>query len=165
MDLSQFFNILEGLLVTLGAGIASLYTLSKKFRKWINGKLRDTESIKELNKKQNFLENKENELENNCLLRKTEMSEMCETINRVIKKLDEFTEKDNKSTLLSLKCQILDICSRASRYGGITRPDKELLCELYHEYVDVWKQNHYVKSEADKVISNAKIIDDYKSQV
>ena len=47
MDFSQFFEILEGVLLSIGAGIAGLYTMSKKFRIWINNKLKDTDSIKD----------------------------------------------------------------------------------------------------------------------
>lgn len=165
MDFSQFFEILEGVLLSIGAGIAGLYTMSKKFRIWINNKLKDTDSIKDLNKKQTELEKKETALENSCALRSEKIDELYNDIKKTINKIDAKLEKDKESTILTLKCQILDICSRASRYGGITKPDKELLCDLYHQYVDVWKENHYVKSEADKVIKTAKIINEYKEQM
>ena len=97
--------------------------------------------------------------------KKQEIKDTLDKLNTTIEKLNDKMEKDNRATLLTLKCQIIDICSRVSRYGGITQADKELLCELYTEYVDVWKQNHYVKSEAQKVIKSAPIINEYKDQM
>ena len=165
MNWSHIFDIVEGVILGFGGAFASIYALSKKFRGWINNKLKDTDSIKELNKNQKTLETKETNLENTCQLRTKEIKDTLDKLNTTIDKLNDKMEKDNRSTLLTLKCQIIDICSRVSRYGGITQPDKELLCELYTEYVDVWKQNHYVKSEAQKVIKSAPIINEYKEQM
>lgn len=176
MDMPAFLGATGDIIIALGALFMALYTFSEKFRKWIDGKLKDSDSIKNLNTKHKELEKKEQSLENNCELRSKKIDEICENLNnvidkmdtkcdnltKVIDKLDDKVEKDNKSTLLTLKSQIIDICSRVSRYGGITQADKQLLCELYHEYVDVWKENHYVKSEAKKVIEYASVIDDYK---
>ena len=165
MDWSKFFDIAEGVILGLGGAFASIYAVSKKFRSWINNRLKDTDSIKELNNKQKTLETKEKSLENTCAVRTKEIKDTLDKLNTTIEKLNNKMEKDNRSTLLTLKCQIIDICSRVSRYGGITQADKELLCELYTEYVDVWKQNHYVKSEAQKVIKSAPIINEYKDQM
>ena len=158
-------NTAGDIIVALGALFMALYTFSKKFRNWFNDKISKTESMQKLDARQTKLEKQEKDLENSCILRTQKIDKMCDQINEFVNKLEEKIDKDNKSTILSLKCQILDICSRASRYGGITAPDKQLLCELYREYVDVWKQNHYVKSEAKKVIETALIIDDYQGQV
>lgn len=165
MDWSKIGDVIQSVLLGIGGAFAAIYGLSKKFRNWINNKLKDTESMKELNDKQKTLETKEENLESTCATRTKEIKDALEKLNTTIEKLDNKMEKDNRSTLLTLKCQIIDICSRVSRYGGITQPDKELLCELYTEYVDVWKQNHYVKSEAQKVIKSAPIINEYKEQM
>lgn len=165
MNWAHIFDIAEGIILGLGGAFASIYALSKKFRSWINNKLKDTDSIKELNSKQKTLEGKEKNLETTCATRTKEIKDTLDKLNTTIEKINDKIEKDNRSTLLTLKCQIIDICSRVSRYGGITQPDKELLCELYTEYVDVWKQNHYVKSEAQKVIKTAPIINEYKEQL
>ena len=151
MDMPAFLGATGDIIIALGALFMALYTFSEKFRKWIDSHLKNTDSIKNLNTKHQELENKEILLENNCELRSKKIDEIYENINNVIDKLDkkcdnitnvmdkidDKVEKDNKSTLLTLKSQIIDICSRVSRYGGITSADKQLLCELYHEYVDV----------------------------
>ena len=165
MDWSKFGDIIQSVLLGIGGAFAAIYSFSKKFRNWINNKLRDTDSMQELNNNQKTLETKESNFENTCVTRTKEIKDILDKLNTTIEKLDNKMEKDNTATLLTLKCQIIDICSRVSRYGGITQPDKELLCELYTEYVDVWKQNHYVKSEAQKVIKNAPIINEYKEQM
>ena len=83
-------------------------------------------------------------------------------LENTVNKMDTKVEQDKDSTILTLKYEILDICTRATRYDCITQTDKFLLCELYHQYVDVWHENHYVKSEADKVINTFKVVDEYK---
>ena len=165
MDWSQVWDFIQSSIIVIGGAFTSIYAFSKKFRSWVNNKLRSTDSFKELNDKQKTLETKEISLENACATRTKEINDTLKKLNETIDKLHEKMEKDTKSTLLTLKCQIIDICSRVSRYGGITQPDKELLCELYTEYVDVWKQNHYVKSEAQRVIQTAKIIKEYKDNM
>lgn len=208
MDLStinfgQFADSIVNLIVALGALFAGVYGCSKKFRVWINTRLKDTDSIKDLDSKHKKLNERANSFEQHCNRRSNELTSVCNNIEDMLtkldgridkldtkidqldtrinnfddridkldkkiasldnttEKLDKKVEKDKESTILTLKYEILDICRRAKKYGCIVTSDKLLLCELYHEYVEVWHQNHYVKSEAEKVINTFDVIDEY----
>ena len=160
-DISVIFNHFSDLVIALGGILGTIYAMSKKFRGWVNGKLKDTDSIKDLNKETASLREKTNTMADTCDVRSKELTNICKKMEGLINKLEGKIEKDKESTILTLKYEILDICSRAERYHCITHIDKELLCELYHEYVEVWKENHYVKSEADKVINTYDVVDKY----
>ena len=176
IDFGTIADTIVNLIVALGAIFAGVYGCSKKFRAWINEKLKSTDSIKDLDDKQSKLNQRADSFEDHCNKRSSELTQICDSIKDMLTKLDDRidtldttiqkienkVEKDKESTILTLKYEILDICSRANRYNGITNTDKLLLCELYHEYVDIWKENHYVKSEADKVIKTFNVIDEYK---
>jgi uncharacterized protein YoxC len=190
IDLSLISDTFVKIILSLGAIFTAIYGTSKKFRAWINSKLKDTDTVKTIQQKCNEIEKKENKLKKEFDTKSSELSTLCirveklcstieqqtdkieqqiKTINKqikkdeeVINKVDDKLEKDNSSTILTLKYEIQDICSRAKRYGVITSVDKQLLCELYHEYVDIWHENHYIKSEALKIIENFGVVDEYK---
>ena len=162
MGIEEILTYFADFVAALAAILASIYSFSQKFRTWVNRKLKDPDSIKNLTKKQDELQKKHEELQGYYETKGKEFENMFTKMDRVIDKIDKKLDKDADSAILTLKCEILDICNRANRYKGITASDKSLLCELYHQYVDVWKENHYVKSEADKVIKNFPILDEYK---
>ena len=191
INIGQIFDNISTVIVALGTIFATIYASSKKFRSWINKKLKDTDTVQDLTKRQDNCDKKAKQLESHCQQRSTEIDALCNKIDTMLGKLDDKidklgttvdnmedkvnrlettvskmeqkVEKDKESTILTLKYQILDICGRADRYGCITKVDKSLLCELYHEYVEVWKQNHYVKSEADRVINSLPTVDKYEN--
>lgn len=150
-DINAFFNILEKVLVSCGTIFAFFYSFSKKFRNWINDKIKDTESIKQLYEKIDKLSEKVDII-----------NKKFEKENIVVSTIDDKLKINNDTTILTVKYEILDICNRAHKYNGITEIDKKLLCELYHQYVDVWHENHYIKSTALKVIEEMPIIDKYR---
>lgn len=197
IDFAAIADTLVSIIVALGSIFAGVYGCSKKFRNWINNKLKDTDTMRSLTDRQDKDEKKIKSIETHCEQRSKEITNLCNKVEQILDKLDDKVdklddkvakldqtidkldekverleqtvdkldtkvEKDKDSTILTLKYEILDICSRAIRYNGITNTDKLLLCELYHEYVDVWNENHYVKSEADKVIKTFPVIDEYK---
>lgn len=197
IDFAAIADTIVNVIVALGAIFAGIYGCSKKFRNWINDKLKDTETMRTLTDKQNKDEKKIKSIETHCEQRSQEINLLCDKISTMMDKLDQTVdkigdkvdkldqtvdklddkvekleqtvnklntkvEKDKESTILTLKYEILDICTRAARYKAISKTDKLLLCELYHEYVDVWNENHYVKSEADKVINTFDVVEEYK---
>lgn len=204
IEFGTIADTLVNIIVALGALFGGIYGCSKKFRNWINTKLKDTESIKDLDNKQSKLNQRADNFEQHCNQRSEALTKVCnniqdmlqkldnkinqldktavdldqkcktldnniqaldskiKTLDSTLQKVDTKVEKDKESTILTLKYEIMDICTRANRYKGITDGDKKLLCELYYEYVDVWHENHYVKSEADKIIKTFPILDEYK---
>lgn len=162
INFQQIGSTLVDIIIACGAIVMGLYAFSGKFRNFINDKMKDTESIKNLENKSKKINERADKFESYCQQRSTEVKELCTKVEKMLEKLDAKVEKDKASTILTLKYEILDICSRAQRYKCITQIDKSLLCELYHEYVDIWKENHYVKSEADNVINNFPVVLEYK---
>ena len=162
IDFQSIGSTLVDIVVAAGAVMVGLYTFSKKFRTWFNDKIKDVDSIRDLENKSVKINARADKFEAHCKQRSSEITKLCDKVEEMLLKLDDKVEKDKESTILTLKYEILDICSRANRYKSITQIDKELLCEWYHEYVDIWKENHYVKSEADKVIKTFPVVIEYK---
>lgn len=149
--ISTILQYFVDIIASLGAMLGTLLVLSKKFRKWFGKLVKDSDEIVSLEK--NIVEIKETI---------DKLNEKVETIDKDVKHIKNKLEENDQATILTLKYEILDICYRAKKYGGITKTDKEMLCELYHAYVEVWHENHYVKSEASKVIAESPTIDSYE---
>lgn len=141
---------IEGIFLVGGTITGTVFSCSKKARKWLNDKISNTEVVKSIKKSSADLSEKVDDIGINQ-----------KKLEKELKNLKIVLEQDKATTLLTTKYEILDICNRAARYNGIISTDKELLCELYHQYVDVWKENHYVKSTADYVINNLPVVDKY----
>lgn len=139
------------ILAGAGAILGSILACSKKIRTKFSSMIRDDKSIQSLTESIETLNQKVDNIDNKV-----------QNITEDVKHIKEKLEKNDTATILTLKYEILDICNRAKRYNGIVSSDKEILCELYHAYVEVWNQNHYVKSEAKKVIDTYPIIDSYQ---
>lgn len=149
--ISKILQYFVNILASLGGILGTLLVLSKKFRKYFSKLIKNSEEIVLLTK--SIADLKE-------IIDK--LNEKVETVNKDVKHIKNKLEENDQATVLTLKYEILDICYRAKKYGGITRTDKEMLCELYHAYVEVWHENHYVKSEASKVMAESPIIDSYE---
>lgn len=149
-QIGTIITVIEGALIAAGTICGFILTVSKKARKWLNDKISNTDVVKGIKNT------------NTNLVEKVESIEINQKkIEKELRNLKIVLEQDKATTLLTTKYEILDICNRAIRYEGIIPTDKELLCELYHQYVDVWKENHYVKSTADYVINNLPQIEKY----
>lgn len=112
-----------------------------------------SDQLTELKESINILDNKTDTLDTKLI--------------NTMKVIDDLTSKnknEEKILLLDVKCGILNICRRANRFNGITLADKELLCELYEQYVHIWHKNHFIKSEADYVIDNLPTIEKYDGE-
>lgn len=152
-------NIFSGLkymvdiLTSIGAILGGLLVCSKKFRNWFSKLIKDSTEIKNLTE---CIQKTNEKIDN--------IDKKVENITGDVKHIKDKLNQNDTTTILTLKYEILDICNRAKRYKGIVSTDKEILCELYHEYVDIWHENHYVKTEALNVIENFPIIDTYNKQ-
>lgn len=138
------------ILAAAGGIFASILACSKKVRGKFSSMIRDDDSIQKMSKEITTLSTKIDKVDKKV-----------EDITKDTTHIKEKSELNDIATVLTLKYEILDICNRAKKYNGIVSSDKEILCELYHNYVEIWRQNHYVKSEALNVINNFKIIDSY----
>lgn len=120
---------------------------------------KQTESIvSQINKKLDDLKNTTDIVEEKVESLEKKLFNTIEQIGE----LQQRNKKGEKVLILDVKCDILNICRRANKYKGITLADKEVLCELYEQYVNVWHKNHFIKSEADFVINNLPTIDRYE---
>lgn len=161
IDLGLILRHLADIIVALASIMATIYASSKRVRTWVNDKLKNTNTIKNLETNITNMTKAQTEMLANFKVRDEQLQQTCDNINELFNKLNDKVDRDNATTLLTLKYEILDICTRADENGCITRVDKELLCEMYKQYVDVWQQNHYVKSEIERVLSIYKVVDEY----
>lgn len=104
-----------------------LLTCSKKFRSWFNNKIKDTDTINKIDEKIDNISKDINNIDKNNKETAADVTEIKNIIN-----------KNNNSTILTLKYEILDICHRADRFKCITIADKALLSEMYDDYVNKW---------------------------
>lgn len=81
----------------------------------------------------------------------TKMDQQVSDINKSIAAQDERLRQNDFCTILSLRYQILNLCRRADKHKGLIYSDKTLLYEMYHQYADNMKQNHYISDEFNRV--------------
>ena len=80
----------------------------------------------------------------------TKMDKQVSDINKSIEAQEGHLRQNDYCTVLSLRYQILNLCRLADKYKGLVYSDKTLLYELYHQYADNMKQNHYISDEFNR---------------
>ena len=80
----------------------------------------------------------------------TKMDKQVTDINKTLEAQEERLKQNDYCTILSLRYQILNLCRLADKHKGLIYSDKTLLYEMYHQYADNMKQNHYISDEFNR---------------
>ena len=120
-------NYFVDILASIGAILGGLLICSRKFRIWFGKLVKDSTEIKKLTEQIKKIDEKVDKIDKKV-----------ENITGDVKHIKDKLNQNDTATILTLKYEILDICNRAKKHNGIVSSDKETLCELYHEYVEVW---------------------------
>lgn len=126
-----------------------------------------TDSMKIANERDQSLQDSVNIIKDNLVslhekVELIESSEDCKfaelsSMQETLEILKENVKNNDDMNILTLRCQILTIAHRASRYRGITDSDRLLLHDLYQRYHFVMNQNSYITGEFEKAIASPTI--------